>query len=574
MEREPILMTNEALPVEPDRTGLYPVATQQRVLTALERDVAAGLHLLCVTGPPGSGKSAVLRALQQGYKPGQVGFMETPTPGRLLVDVARAWQLNAMDDDESLLRRQLVMRLTMAAKHHKPIIQIVDDADSLSSDDIDLLMHFFPPGHATLVLAGAADPEAWLADCMSPSARVHFDRVYRLDPLSEEETTGYIRHHLRRSAAPPGLLQPDAIALIHQQSGGLPGRIEQYLGDALAQAGIEAREGSAMAGPASAPAAEPEQRIEHPPEPESLEDLAPTMPAEDTGAEVLAAPVRIPADRQAPTGSAPGADALARRERRLRRSARIWRSLALLASAALVAVFTKDAWIEHIPLDHPWSRHFVERFISPMASVPPVAEPGEPPASHPPASASGAQTPGETGRQGGGAVPSSPSSQAASDAPPAPVPAIDPGDESPAAVAPDGTATGSSDAEPVATQASPPEPAPAEASVVEPEVVEAEVVEAAESEPVAPEPVMPEPAAAEATATEPAAPKAATEPPPLTPAQRAEIARLYAVRADYEWRKGDLEAAALSIRNGLSTDPGNKELLDMGARLLEEMRGR
>ena len=590
MEREPIPMTNEAPPVEPERTGLYPVAAQQQVLAALERDAAAGLHLLCVTGPPGSGKSALLRALQQGYKPGQVGFMETPTPGRLLVEVARAWRLNAMDDDASFLRRQLVMRLAMAARHHKPIIQIVDDADSLSSDDIDLLIHFFPPGHATLVLAGAADPEAWLADCMSPSARVHFDRVYRLDPLSEEETSGFIRHLLHRSAAPLERLQPDAIALIHQQSGALPGRIEQYLGEALARAGDEAREGPATTGPAVAPAAGPEHRIEHPPEPASLEDLAPSMPVEDSGVDVMAAPVRIPADRQAPAGSTPGSDALARREHRLRRSARIWRSLALLASAALVAVLTRDAWIGHIPLDHPWSRGLVERFLAPVASVPPAPEPGEPPASHRPARAAGAEAPDEAVRQGGGAVPSSPSPQAASDAPPpAPVAATRPGDESPAAVVPEGTATAASAAEPAATQATPPEPVPAESAVAEPEAAEAVTPEPATPEPatpepvapepvapepVAPEPVAPEPAAAEATATEPAAPRAATEPPPLSPAQRAEIARLYAVRADYEWRKGDLEAAALSIRNGLSTDPGNKELLDMGARLLEEMRGR
>lgn len=535
MEHEPILMTDEVLPAGPDRPGLYPVAAQEQVLSALERDVAAGLHLLCVTGPPGSGKSALLRALQQGYKPGQAGRMETPAPGRLLVDLARAWRLNATDDDESSLRRQLVMRLTMAASHHKPIIQIVDDADSLSSDDIDLLLHFFPPGHATLVLAGAADPEAWLADCMSPSARVHFDRVYRLVPLSDEEAMGYIRHLLRRVAAPLELLQPDVIALIHQQSGGLPGRIEQYVGEALAQAGVEAREISAMAGPAPVSAAVPEHRVEYPPEPESPEDPAPSMPAEETRADVLVAPVRIPSDRQAPTGSTPGSGVLARRERRLRRSVRIWRSLALLSSAALVVVLTKDAWIEHLPLDHPWSRHLVERLVAPMASVPQVPEPGEPPASHRPAN----------------------------DAPPsAPGSAIGPGDESPAAVAPSGTATASGAGALVTTQSPP--PTSAESAVVEPEVADA-----AESEPVTPAP-----AAAESAATEPVVSKATTEPPPLTPAQRAEIAHLYAVRANYEWRKGDLEAAALSIRNGLSTDPGNQELLEMDARLLEEMQGR
>jgi hypothetical protein len=64
------------------------------------------------------------------------------------------------------------------------------------------------------------------------------------------------------------------------------------------------------------------------------------------------------------------------------------------------------------------------------------------------------------------------------------------------------------------------------------------------------------------------------EAPPLTPAQRAEIGRLYAVRAEYEWSKGDLESASVSIRNGLSSDPGNPVLLEMRARLREAMRVR
>ncbi|MFP5505205.1 MAG: hypothetical protein ACLGH6_03330, partial [Gammaproteobacteria bacterium] len=79
-------------------------------------------------------------------------------------------------------------------------------------------------------------------------------------------------------------------------------------------------------------------------------------------------------------------------------------------------------------------------------------------------------------------------------------------------------------------------------------------------------PVRPEP-----EAQAPASDAAST---PLTSAQRREVARLYAQRAEYEWRNGDLAAAAVSVGRGLDSDPGNPQLLALRARLRQAMSGR
>ena len=44
----------------------------------------------------------------------------------------------------------------------------------------------------------------------------------RLDPMTREETTGYIKHHLALSGRTDTLFSEDAITLIHQTGRGLP----------------------------------------------------------------------------------------------------------------------------------------------------------------------------------------------------------------------------------------------------------------------------------------------------------------------------------------------------------------
>lgn len=85
----------------------------------------------------------------------------------------------------------------------------------------------------------------------------------------------------------------------------------------------------------------------------------------------------------------------------------------------------------------------------------------------------------------------------------------------------------------------------------------------------------PEPASGQATAGTGAPAANAVDPdlpPPLSPAQRAELGRLYGERADYEWHNGDLQAAYRSVELGLAADPGNPALLDRRAHLADLLR--
>ena len=161
MAQDLAALTKEIFPTAPDRLPLFAVDSQQQVLAGLQRDITEGLHLLCLTGPPGSGKTALLQALQQAAT-GFVALIAAPTPGRLLFDMAKALRLDVPDANESIVRRRLGMRLVSSEQRRSRPLLLIDSAENLLPEDLDLLFHFFPRGHASVVLASTHDPAAWL----------------------------------------------------------------------------------------------------------------------------------------------------------------------------------------------------------------------------------------------------------------------------------------------------------------------------------------------------------------------------------------------------------------------------
>lgn len=527
----------KAFPAGPDELPLYPVSGQQHVIAALLQDVDAGRHLLCVTGAAGSGKTVLLHALRQNLTQGLVGLIEQPVSGGLLRDVARSMQLPVADESESVLRRRLVMQLSMVNLRHQPIIQIVDDADGLSPEDMDLLLHFFPQGHTTLILAGTESIETGLIRSTATGS-AHIDAGYRIDPFTVVETTGYIRYRLRAAGLPEDLFQQAAIEAIHHQSGGLPGRINQLSAEVLAQAAVQGEDSVTVAVVDQAP-----------------EDIRAT-PKADVHAESAPAPVLARRRRTvlpvrpvvAPSEASYVGEAMPQHARRLERRLRRWRAAAVLAGIALVAVLLRDVWLDRLPSARVFlddlAGLFADPSVVPDRSARETARP-----TGPGDSAAPAGTPDVAGRSSDFAVLST-----------APVPREDAEASLPSA-----------NDEPVA-----PSPGTATAEMPPPEDArdtEADL-SAAASRTDAPENKDGEAAGgtdAKLESVQDTAPVPAQESPTLTRAQRAEIARLYAQRAEYEWRNGDLEAASVSIQRGLSSDPGNPRLLEMRD-LLREVR--
>lgn len=582
MDRDANDIANRAFPAEPDDVELYPAAGQQRVLAALNQDVSERLHLLCLTGPAGSGKTRMLRALRQSFRHGLVGLLEEPNPGRMLVDLARMLRLDVDDANESSLRRRIVMLLSMTDQQRQPIIQIVDRADTLLTEDIELLLHFFPRGHASIILAAEAEPAAWLTGRSMPTGPVQIDRSYRLDSLTADETAEYIRHRLRLADLPDDLLRPEIVATIHRKSGGLPGLINQFSAEALAQAGSPA-----TARRSTYPVRDPAAGAEFPDAFERTVSVASPVheftPSPITerrrSVETVVRPVVAPSEARY------RAEHISTRTtHRLRRSVRFWRTVAMLAIAALVLDLSRSDWMKQLPVDFALFESLLDH---------PATKPARSQASaneH-----AGSVSPERHAAPG---LPPGSSSLSAEKAPRSPPVAM-------GGMHSDAQATEATN-EPMVT------PHPAQSAVPatrhpvrEPENQAGIEAEAAQSDraksdvakpadggedsdhPPSDSAVQETPKPASGTGDGPSGDRqeqtaktgrndvkddragsaAAPEPQPLPSGERREIARLYAERAEYEWRNGELGAAMVSIRRGLDTDPGNPRLLEMRARL-------
>lgn len=535
MDRDLSEIAPEVFPEAPDRIALFPAAGQQRIVAALQQDVAAGRHLLCITGPAGSGKTVLLREVRQGFRRSLVGMIEQPVQGRLLFDVAKSLHLGGNEDNESSLRRALVMLLSLAVQQQRSVIQIVDAADTLTTEEINLLLHFFPPGHATLILAGRGAPETWLSGCPASAGDAHIDQCYHVDPLSAEETAAYIRYRLRAAALPEDLLEPAALALIHQRSGGVPGLINRFCADALAHAGK--RTGVSFLSPTPTPEPPPpvgqDSRL--------LQTAADKISAlEDTTVSVSerqrsAVPPAKPVITAQKLRHEP--ERLQRRMHRLQRSVRIWRALAILAGVAFTAELTRDAWLDRMPMA--FASLWNHAGPSPVTAAPERALPE-------PVHARASDSPTK---------PAEPPDAAAGHADFAALHALPPEDPALRLLPtptndPETPLPQSTTSAPTAPESAPtPDAAPA----AEPQQQSAKL----DREGAGRVGASPSPAGASSR---------------MTRAQRQEIARLYAERAEYEMRKGEHGAASLSIQRGLSTDPRNPRLLELRAKVLEDLR--
>src|SRR5690606_19441795 len=66
MDMELVVRASKAFPLQADDRPLYPATGHRQVLERLRQDFAAGHHLTCLIGAPGSGKTALLKALHAG----------------------------------------------------------------------------------------------------------------------------------------------------------------------------------------------------------------------------------------------------------------------------------------------------------------------------------------------------------------------------------------------------------------------------------------------------------------------------------------------------------------------------
>ena len=121
---------------------------------------------------------------------------------------------------------------------------VIDEAQDLSLAMVQELRYLHNLGdHGaespfTLILCGQAEPRAMLRLKTFEAVAQRILVRYHLNPLSLEETAGFLRHGLKMAGVERAMFTEPAIALLHTHSHGLPRRLGTLATHALVDAAL------------------------------------------------------------------------------------------------------------------------------------------------------------------------------------------------------------------------------------------------------------------------------------------------------------------------------------------------
>jgi general secretion pathway protein A len=221
----------------------FAITPDPRYLYLSERHAEALAHLLYgineaggfiqLTGEVGTGKTTVVRTLLSRVPHhADVAVILNPrvTPVEFLLTICEELGLGIADADRDSVKQMvdaLNRRLLAAHADGRRIIVIVDEAQNLSADVLEqvrLLTNLETPTQKLLQIILIGQPE--LRELLDRTElRQLAQRItgrYHLEPLSREETRGYVRHRLRVAGAPGEIFTPSALAEVHRLAAGIP----------------------------------------------------------------------------------------------------------------------------------------------------------------------------------------------------------------------------------------------------------------------------------------------------------------------------------------------------------------
>jgi general secretion pathway protein A len=221
----------------------FSITPDPRYLYLSERHAEALAHLLYginesggfiqLTGEVGTGKTTVVRTLLSRVPHhADVAVILNPrvTPLEFLLTICEELGVTLTDADRTSVKQvvdALNRRLLSAHAEGRRIIVLVDEAQNLSIEVLEqvrLLTNLETPTQKLLQIILIGQPE--LRELLDRTdLRQLAQRItgrYHLNPLSCEETQGYVRHRLRVAGSAEEIFTPAALKELHRVSSGVP----------------------------------------------------------------------------------------------------------------------------------------------------------------------------------------------------------------------------------------------------------------------------------------------------------------------------------------------------------------
>jgi type II secretory pathway predicted ATPase ExeA len=226
----------------PDGESIYFSPEHRAAFNMLEFGLLEQVGITVVTGEVGAGKTTLIRHLLSriDYDELTVGLIGTAHSvyGTLLRWIASAFRIPVENDDEGAILQTLQDFLIEQYANGKRTVVIVDEAQNMSSQDLEslrLITNINADKNQLLQVILVGQPEL-LKRFYEPGMSQLAQRVsaeYNLTPLSLSETMSYVRYRVSAAGGASELFEINALLAIFYFSGGIPRIINTLCDGAL-----------------------------------------------------------------------------------------------------------------------------------------------------------------------------------------------------------------------------------------------------------------------------------------------------------------------------------------------------
>ena len=239
---EPLGFGPDPFEVTSDPADYVPRRATQELLESLESSLRRGARAIAVTGPPGLGKTMLLRVLERHLRGGFRAVRISYTA--LLPDEFCRWILTlvgeAVAEDAEAALLELAERL---GRSRTTLVLLLDDAGVIPIPTLRRLMELTGEANGAMRVVLFAAEDVHTAPILEALGADAVTLRFR-EPMSEDETAEYVHARLARAAAPMALVRlfdSEVVAQLHFESAGIPRDLHRLAGEFYREGAVATR---------------------------------------------------------------------------------------------------------------------------------------------------------------------------------------------------------------------------------------------------------------------------------------------------------------------------------------------
>jgi len=232
----------------PDPRFLCILPQVREALACLQYGIANGSGFVVLTGEVGTGKTTLLKTVIRTFVKNRVSLSYVFNPRLDILDflefVLTDFGIPPTSRTKSGMLLQLNSWLIERYRNHGLCILVIDEAQNMSwelLEEIRLLTNLETSSDKLLqiVLSGQPELEEMLRNPCVRQLRQRVSVWCKTLPLTDEQSQAYIAERLRIAGTSETLFSPEALHLVHLNSGGIPRLINLICEHALICAYVE-----------------------------------------------------------------------------------------------------------------------------------------------------------------------------------------------------------------------------------------------------------------------------------------------------------------------------------------------